>query len=300
MEIRNLNTFLKVAALQNFTQASRELGYSQSNVSAQIQQLEREVGAPLFNRIGRNVSLTQYGEEMLPYAHQIVSTALRMESFLRSEDALGGTIRIGMVESLFNLIMEDTLINYHHRFPRVKVEITVDATATLKNDLQYGLLDAACIIDDPLPKTEWHCWHMVNIPIVIVANPLHPLSSQLEIKLEDLSGQDFILMEESAPYSVHFQRIMANNHIEFHPFLKLQSAEMARRMVEKDTFLSVLPLYAVQASIAHGRIHILNIPESNQTQSVQMVLHTNKVMTPQIEGFMEELREVLQRVFPEK
>ncbi|MDD3141213.1 MAG: LysR substrate-binding domain-containing protein, partial [Lachnospiraceae bacterium] len=91
-----------------------------------------------------------------------------------------------------------------------------------------------------------------------------------------------------------------NHHIEFHPFLKLQSADMARRMVEKDTFLSVLPLYAVQTSVEHKGIHILNIPESNQVQSVQMVLHTNKVMTPQIEGFMEELQDILHRVIPTK
>ena len=61
MEIRNLNTFLQVASIKNFTQAGRNLGYSQSNISAQIQQLEQEVGAPLFNRIGRQVTLTQYG-----------------------------------------------------------------------------------------------------------------------------------------------------------------------------------------------------------------------------------------------
>ncbi len=76
MELRNLNTFLKVASLQNFTQASRELGYSQSNVSAQIKQLEQEMGAPLFDRIGRNVYLTSYGEALVPYARQIVTTAL--------------------------------------------------------------------------------------------------------------------------------------------------------------------------------------------------------------------------------
>ncbi|SHI67375.1 LysR family transcriptional regulator [Lutispora thermophila] len=296
MEIRNLNTFLKVAALQNFTQAARELGYSQSNVSAQIQQLELEIGAPLFNRIGRSVSLTQYGEELLPYARQIVSTALHMENFLKSEESLGGTVRIGVVESIFNLFMEDTIINYHKRFPRVKVELTVDATATLKSKLQCGLLDAACLIDDPLPKTEWHCWHKVDVPIVVVANPLHPLSRLDKINLEDLSGYDFILMEESAPYSINFQHIMAAHHIELHTFLKMQSADMARRMVEKDMFLSVLPYYTVRTSVEHGKIHILNIPETNQTQSVQMVLHINKIMTPQIEGFMEELRDVLHKI----
>ena len=66
MEIRNLYTFLQVASTQNFTQASRILGYSQSNVSTQIQQLEEDVGAKLFDRIGRGVVLTQYGQQLVP------------------------------------------------------------------------------------------------------------------------------------------------------------------------------------------------------------------------------------------
>ena len=66
VEIRNLNTFLKIASLRNFTRAAKELGYSQSNVSAQIRQLEQEIGGPLFNRTGRSISLTQYGEALLP------------------------------------------------------------------------------------------------------------------------------------------------------------------------------------------------------------------------------------------
>lgn len=295
MEIRNLNTFLKVAALQNFTQASRELGYSQSNVSAQIQQLEREVGAQLFNRIGKNISLTQYGEELLPYAQQIVSTSLRMENFLKSDEELGGTVRIGVVESLFELLMEDTLIRFHQRFPRVKVELDVDATATLKDCLQNGILDAACLIDDSLSKTEWRCWHAVNIPVVVIANPSHPFSERHEIKLEELAGQEFVLMEESAPYSVNFQRIMAEHQIELKPFLKLQSTHMAKRLVEREQFLSLLPLYAVQSAVEQGHIKVLQIPELTQMQAVQVVLHNNKVVTPQVEGFMEELRTVIQR-----
>lgn len=296
MEIRNLNTFLKVASLQNFTQASKELGYSQSNVSAHIQQLESEIGMPLFNRIGRNVSLTQYGEELLPYAHRIVSTALQIDGLFKSDKALRGTIRIGMVESLFNLLMENTIINYHQHFPQVKIELSVDATETLKNNLKHDLLDAACVIDAPLSKAEWYCWYSYGIPIVVIANPSHPLSSQSKITLQDLSGQDFVLMEELAPYSVHFQQIMANHSIEFHPFLKLQSADMARSLVERGNFLSVLPLYSVQDSVKQGKICILNIPELTQVQSIQMILHTNKVLTPQIQGFMEELREVFQKV----
>ena len=65
LEIRNLKTFLRVAALQNFTKAGQELGYSQSNVSVQISQLEKAVGVPLFDRIGKNVQLTSYGTALV-------------------------------------------------------------------------------------------------------------------------------------------------------------------------------------------------------------------------------------------
>ena len=108
MEIRNLTTFLKVAALRNFTRAAKELGYSQSNVSAQILQLEQEVGAPLFDRIGKQVRLTQFGEELLPHAQELCSTAAEMENMFRSEAFLGGTVRIGMTDSLAELPLENT------------------------------------------------------------------------------------------------------------------------------------------------------------------------------------------------
>lgn len=122
MELRNLNTFLRVAALQNFTRASQELGYSQSNVSAQIKQPEQELSHPLFDRIGRNVFLTSYGEGLLPYARQAVSTILQMENFMKSEAAPVGTLRIGITDSLSELQLNDALLRFHRRFPMMKPE----------------------------------------------------------------------------------------------------------------------------------------------------------------------------------
>lgn len=293
MEIRNLNTFLQVAALQNFTRASRELGYSQSNVSAQIKQLEQEVGAPLFNRIGKNVSLTSYGEELLPYARQIVSTALKVENFLKTEGAMVGTVRAGMVESLFELLLENAFVQYHRRFPKVHIELTVDATAALKERLQHGQLDVACLIDDPLPSAEWYVWDAVDVPVVIVANPANALAGRESVTMGELASQEWILMEGSAPYSVHFQSTLASRQLEIQPFLKLQSADTARRLVEREPFLSLLPLYTVYSSVREGKLRVLSVPEWKQTQRVQLVLHHSKVVTPQIDGFLQELRDVL-------
>lgn len=293
MEIRNLKTFLMVAALQNFTQSSRELGYSQSNVSAQIQQLEREIGAPLFNRIGHSVSLTQYGEELLPYARSIVEMSGEMENFLKSEKSLGGTVRVGMVESLFSLLPEDIFIHYHERFPYVKLELTVDATETLKKQLQLGTLDMACVIDEHLSETQWQCKYALDAPIVLVGNPMHPLAQKKKLKVQDFVEQDFVLMEETAPYMLQFQQILANNYLSIRAFLKLQSADAACRLVEKGNFFSVIPYYSVQRA---GKVKVFSVSGMQFSQAVQVILHANKVQTPQIAGLMEGLKIFLESI----
>lgn len=297
MELRNLNTFLKVASLQNFTQASRELGYSQSNVSAQIKQLEEEMGAPLFDRIGRNVCLTSYGEALVPYARQIISAALQMEHFAKSEEALSGMIRFGMTDSLFELVLENALLNFHRRFPKVRLELMLDSASVLAEQLRRGQLDTACLIADPLPASEWLVWDEVDVPIVLVANARHPFAGKKYVKPEELAEQELVLMEASAPYSLEFQRFLARSHLDCEPFLRLQSADTARRLVEQEpSFVSVLPLYTVQSAVREGRLCVLELPAWRYTQSVQLVLHRNKALTPQIEGFLQELRLVLGNV----
>ena len=71
MEFRNINTFLSVAELQSFSKAANKLGYSQSNVSLQIQQLEQELGVPLFERTGKSIRITAAGQDFLFYANEI-------------------------------------------------------------------------------------------------------------------------------------------------------------------------------------------------------------------------------------
>ena len=300
MEIRNLNTFLQVAMLQNFTKAAQVLKYSQSNISAQMKQLEEEVGVPLFDRIGRSVSLTAYGEALLPYAQQIVSTADKLESFLKQEAELGGTIRIGMTDSLFELVLEDAFVSYHRRFPKVKLELILGGAAELKEDLHHGLLDLACLIHSPLSPRECTVWDAMEVPIVLVARPQHPLLEQARITPADIAAQELILMEGSAPYSLHFEQVLADLHLSCQPFLRLKSADTARRLVQRDNFVSQLPLYTVQDAVREGTLCILDVPEFAQTQSVQLVHHRSKVITPQMEGFLEELQQVLEDILIHK
>ena len=292
MEIRNLKTFLKVATLKNFTSAARELGYSQANVSAQIKQLEEELDAPLFNRIGRRVTLTQYAEELLPYALRIVSTAVEMGNLLHTSESLGGSIRVGMVESLFHAIGEDLIREYHRRFPRVSMEIVVDGTAVLKERLRQDTMDLALIIDDPLNGSEWQILYAAPAKVVAVVNPSHPFAARKKIKPEDISGHELVMMEPSAPYSIGFANSMAKKHLDTRPFLTLQSADIAADMAEKDELIAVIPYYTAARAIEEGRLCALDIAGFDRTQDIQAVLHRDKVPVPQLHGFADIFREL--------
>ena len=297
MEIRNLNTFLQVASMKNFTKAAREMGYSQSNVSAQIKKLEEELGQPLFDRIGKNVFLTTYGEALLPYAREAVSAIYNIENLMREKDRLEGVIKIGITDSLSELLLEKALVSYHEDFPRVRLEFSTDPAASLLDQLQEGILDAACLIGDPLSSGKYTVLYSVPSDIVIVANSAHPLSQKKSISVSDIPGSELILMEGSASYSRQFQNYIAEQGIQLEPFLRLQSADTARRLVENNNFISILPSYTVARSVMEGKLRILPVTGWKCRQWIQIVIHQGKAVTPQITGFLEALKNILEHSF---
>jgi len=290
MEIRNLNTLLQVALTQNFTKAANILGYTQSNVSSQIRQLESDVGAPLFNRFGRKVTLTQYGQMLLPYAQQIVATSTHIENLLLDEHKLGGTIRIGFVNSIYECLFEDVFLSYHQKFPNVIVDITVDATTVLLKRVLKDELDAVFVLSDFYSNADMHYWNTHKCKIQLVASVNHPLASK-SITLEDLNNQDFILMEDAAPYVINFKNYLAENSISIRSYLKVQSPEMVINVMKKTPCLSILADYSTKAALNSGDLVKLKLNDYSQSQTVQFVTHKNKAITPQLESFIQEVNE---------
>lgn len=135
MEIRNLVTFLKVTELNSFSKAAEALDYSQSAVTVQIQQLERELGVRLFDRIGKNVSITQYGKNFISYARDIVSAVARAQVFASEETELTGMVQVGTLNSLMTASFSDIVPAFRQRFPHVMMRLHADMVASLKDKL---------------------------------------------------------------------------------------------------------------------------------------------------------------------
>lgn len=189
MELRLLTTFLKVAQLQSFSKAAESLGYSQSAVTVQVQQLENELGVRLFDRIGKTVSITHYGQEFIPYARDVVSAAARAVSFTVEERDLTGTLRIGTIESIMTASFGEILPLYHERCPHVNTQLIESDTKTLSDMLMHNEVDLIYTLDDMGYDAQRVKLFECPQDIVIVASPKHRFAAAKQLKLGGSRGR---------------------------------------------------------------------------------------------------------------
>jgi len=144
MELRHLRYFLAVADQRHFTRAARKLGMAQPPLSQQIRQLEGEVGAALFARGARGVTLTPAGEAFLPHAEAAVREAGRASVAARRVTRGDlGTVRIGFTSAAsLNPLVPATISDFRRAYPDVELRLVVLATAPLLTELLQDRIDA--------------------------------------------------------------------------------------------------------------------------------------------------------------
>ena len=139
MDIRNLKTFIKAAELGTITGAARELNFAQSSASAQIQQLEKELGFPLFDRIGKRVSLTALGVQFLSRAYEITKSLEEAANLGKDISELGGTLRVGVLESLLFGKVLKILPEFKEKFKNLDLQLKMGQASELLSQLHHFL-----------------------------------------------------------------------------------------------------------------------------------------------------------------
>ena len=151
MEIRHFVTFKKVIETGSFTQAAEHLGYTQSTVTSHIQALEEHLGAPLFDRMGRKVSLTDIGNKLLPYTQEILDTYGKIERITSDGEEMRGELKIAAPESLTVYRLEPILREFRKKFPHVSIRLTNATCGDNKKAILNGNADIAFVM---LPQMQ--------------------------------------------------------------------------------------------------------------------------------------------------
>ncbi|MFJ9723597.1 LysR substrate-binding domain-containing protein [Streptomyces sp. NPDC101209] len=157
-EPSHLRTFLAVSQTLSFTQAARRLGLRQSTVSQHVRRLEDVTGRRLFSRDTHSVELTEDGEAMLGFARRILEVHEQATAFFAGT-RLRGRLRFGASEDFVLTRLPEILEGFRHDHPEVDLELTVELSGTLHEQLEAGKLDLVLAKrrpEDPRGELVWH------------------------------------------------------------------------------------------------------------------------------------------------
>ncbi len=285
MEIRNLITFTKVAEAQSLSGAARLLGYAQSTVTMQMQQLEQELGVPLYERVGKKIRITQAGQELLTYAVPIIK--MSQEALLVGKGGAGsaeGFLRLGVLEVLADERLAQQMDAYLGDHPRVELEVRTEADArTLFNLLRHNEIDLMLTLDYPVKDADLlHAGEDKPEQIHFFAAKGHPLEGKSGLELETLFQYPLIRGAGCLAYEQELDRIVKAQKPKQ---VVVQNQDLALRMAAcqagrgMQAGITLAPDGAAKEYIDSGKLTELDYEIPGCRMWRQTIYHRNKWLT---------------------
>lgn len=287
MELRNIETFIKLTELENFSRTAEYLNYSQSTVTIQIQQLEKELGFQLFERIGKKVILTNLGKQFLSEAKEMKKIEEQMLHLGMNKDEVSGTLRVGSIESLINPYSAKLITEYHRQFPKVKLDIRTSHTTELLQMIKQNSLDVAVGFGRKIADRDCCIAYARPYRLSFVAHPDNKLAGQRKIRLEEVLAQPLLLTERDSIYRQELEEMAANEDAVISPSIEIDNTMTLMELVQRGLGVSFLPNYIFQESISGKKLSILNVRGCNRKFWCQIFHHRNKWVSPAMKAFVD-------------
>lgn len=287
MEFREISTFLQVAQYQSFSKAARHLGYSQAAVTIQIKQLEQELGVHLFDRIGKQISLTHQGQVFYRYAVSIRNDLEQAKNAVSDPSTLSGKLCLGTIESICASIFPDLLAEYHRLHPEVTISIVTDSPGVLLDRMNENTIDIVYLLDRRIYNNRWCKTLEEPEENIFVASPDHELAlAKRELELDEVLRFPFFLTEKDASYRHMLEQYLASINRSVKPFLEIGSTEFIIHMLLKNTGISFLPKFTVQRELQQKQLTALNVRGFQMQTWRQIFYHKDKWVTREMQEFL--------------
>jgi DNA-binding transcriptional LysR family regulator len=280
-----------VARKESFTKAAEELGYVQSTVSTQIQQLENEIGECLFERIGKHVTITSNGRKFLEYANQMMQIAEKVKLLGKQPEEIVGSLRIGILESLLCSILSSCIPQFSQIFPKVSLETKTASGSELFRMLRSDEVDFILLLGRKISQKNCTRIFLARENIVFVTHPRHPLAYKGGLRLADILRHRVILTERESVYRQVLEEIVALNDMYISPFLEINNTSAIVTLLHKQAGIAFLPEYVVRSSVMQNSLVILPVPDCSVHLWCQMFHHKDKWVTPQMRSLMQMIEQ---------
>ncbi|QHS52679.1 LysR family transcriptional regulator [Edaphobacter sp. 12200R-103] len=196
MEFHQLRYVCAVAETGSFSRAAERCQIAQPSLSQQVLKLEENLGAKLFDRLGRSVRLTEAGRAFIPHARSILEQMETARSSVAQKNAdVRGSVSLGVIPTISPYLVPRYTTSFAKRFPDAKLRIVEDVTPVLIESLRELSIDIA-ILALPLRHKDLELFPLRTEPLFAVLPKEHRLAGAASLSLRDLRGEPFVMLRD--------------------------------------------------------------------------------------------------------
>lgn len=291
MELRQLEYFMIICEELHFSRAAEKIMVSQPNLSQQIKLLESELGVPLFNRIGKRITITEAGNLLFEQCEHIFSHLNQArESILELKQIKGGSLTIGILPGDADLMFNSLLLDFHNTYPNVSLSLV--ETIKVAEQVIEGIIDIG-VTTSSNPDER-----IVQIPLfheefsLAVAKET-PLAKKRSIQLKDLQEMKTVMFPPD-----HQCRKLIENHCKelgfrMEPKMETTTLSSLLTMVEKGIGVTVLPRLLLE-NLHDKNIQTIKITKPTPSQDICLIYRIDKYLGFAARTFIQAVKDYIQ------
>ena len=288
MDFDQLNTFVAVAELENFSRAGERVFLSQSAVSAQIRQLEEEYGARLFDRTKKAAKLTPAGQLLLEHASRLI--AARDESLRAVADAgeqVRGVLSIGANETTFLYVLPEILSRFHRVNPMVRISVYRNFSHKVLQKVEDDQVELG-VVTLPVRSSMLTVTPIFRDALVWIVPPTSPLAAKKIVTLAEIAEHGLIFHKTGS-----MRRLMER---QLRPFrerlavsMELTSAELVKKFVAAGLGASMISKRFVRDEIRDGSLKLINVDAAASYRELGVVVREGKTLSRAALAFLDQV-----------
>ncbi|WP_152601823.1 LysR substrate-binding domain-containing protein [Burkholderia paludis] len=241
MELRHLRYFLAIAELNNLSRAAETMCVAQSTLSHALHQLEEELGAALFDRVGRSIRLTQAGRVFRDYAARACNEATHARRAVQELNALeAGTFTLGAIPVFPLSFLPDAIAAFNRRYPKVRIAVRDLLAAELEENLALGTLDLG-IAFHPASRDDVESEYLFTERLVLAVGRHHPLAKKRRIQWKTLDSIPLALLTSRFSTRVLIEQTFSDVGARLQVAVEMDTAESLLAVAAQGQLATIVP-----------------------------------------------------------
>ncbi|MFM5872524.1 LysR substrate-binding domain-containing protein [Aeromonas veronii] len=287
LTLQQLKVFATIARYGNLGLAANELCLSKGAVSQSLQELERQLSTPLFDRIHPRLQLNNEGRLLQPAAEELLTRMQDIENLFSPDAEPSGQLRLGASQTIGNYLLPTLLANSKQELG-LPPKVTINNTHLLCHALANFELDMALIEgENHHPDLLAEPW--LQDEMLVVAPPDHPLANKKDLSLSRLGGETWVLREAQSGSREQFIQQIQPELPRWQPGLELNTLEAVMLAVEKGLGISFISRLAASDRLADGRLIALPLSRRFPRQ-LSLIWHKQKYHSTSLRHFIHFCR----------